>query len=176
MGPDVLPCDQNDLYEQGTEVEIHGLSPAHDDLNGSLAKVLGKDAAEPTRYKVENLRPHRIKWKIVSLKMENLRPTPKLSLGAVVTPMFYLKLPDVLNRIILEYAWWVCRNPNGRICEPDGPEYRDLRDDPDLKAYINRIKPNFEEEPLPEKVKATAESHYSQSTDGMTLDEWGCCH
>jgi len=51
-----LPCDENDLYKQGTEVEVFGLSAANDDLNGSLAKVLGKDPEVPTRYIVKIIR------------------------------------------------------------------------------------------------------------------------
>merc|ERR1711900_71501 len=82
-----LPCDQNDLYPQNTEVEVFGLS-ADDDLNGSLGKVLGKDPNEPARYQVEIIR-----WgqaganqydsdELVSMKLENLR---RISSGSKVS-------------------------------------------------------------------------------------------
>merc|ERR1712096_118060 len=70
----VLPCDKNDPFPQDTEVKVfHYLTY----LNGSLAKVLGKDPVFPSsgkdsRYKVEIIRPGQA-HEIVSLKKEFLR-------------------------------------------------------------------------------------------------------
>jgi len=83
---DVLPCDKNDPFPQDTEVEVYHYLTY---LNGSLAKVLGKDPVFPSsgkdsRYKVEIIRPEQAGAnrcdppEIVSLKRENLRyPTQR---------------------------------------------------------------------------------------------------
>jgi len=105
---DVLPCDKNDPFPQDTEVEVYHYLTY---LNGSLAKVLGKDPVFPSsgkdsRYKVEIIRPGQAR-EIVSLKKEFLRyPTTEerwetlralgseLNILASNIEVYYIELSD----------------------------------------------------------------------------------
>merc|ERR1712096_351973 len=74
--PEFLPCDRDDL-NAGTQVEVHSPKEAKD-LNGALARVVGKDVEDPTRYAVEiihskNGEEQYDPEELVSLTPENIR-------------------------------------------------------------------------------------------------------